>query len=256
MPQARLSDLLKQAALRHLPRPALMSQCAVCKSWPSQQVCAACVSRFTPTGPRCRQCALRLPPGYATDSEAVCIACLRQPPPIDRALTCFDYGYPWSDVIGRYKFGEWPGLAPFLARLMLGKPDLLERFTQLEPADLVIPIPLADARLQTRGFNQAWELAHALATLSRTPARADAKLLLRTQSTRPQTELKREARAANVHNAFQLEPLRAGLVDGRSVVLVDDVMTTGASLFSAAKALRLAGAAHITAVVLARTPAP
>ena len=88
---------------------------------------------------------------------------------------------------------------------------------------------------------------------SASPARADALLLLRTRNTRPQTELKRGARLANVKGAFQVDPLRAAELRGRRVVLVDDVMTSGASLYTAAQVLRDAGAAHVTAVVLART---
>ena len=72
--------------------------------------------------------------------------------------------------------------------------------------------------------------------------------------TRPQSQLGREARLTNVKGAFQVDPLRAPSLAGRRVVLVDDVMTSGASLFAAAQVLRAAGAAHITAVVLARTP--
>ena len=73
--------------------------------------------------------------------------------------------------------------------------------------------------------------------------------------TQPQTTLQREARLANVRNAFQLDPLRAQVVAGRHVVLVDDVMTSGASLFTAAEVLRAAGAAQITAIAFARTSA-
>ena len=118
----------------------------------------------------------------------------------------------------------------------------------------MLPVPLSKERLQTRGFNQAWELAHALARQSGSAATTDSTLLLRVKNTRPQTELKREARLANVKGAFQIDPLRVVDIKGKRVVLVDDVMTSGASLFTAAEALRAAGAAHITGIVLARTP--
>jgi predicted amidophosphoribosyltransferase len=86
-------------------------------------------------------------------------------------------------------------------------------------------------------------------------AQADAELLLRVRHTRPQSQLKRAARLANVKGAFQVDPLRVAELRGRRVLLVDDVMTSGASLFTAAQALRDAGAAHVMAVVLARTAA-
>ena len=76
----------------------------------------------------------------------------------------------------------------------------------------------------------------------------------RVKHTRAQTELQREARLANLKGAFQVDPLRVALLAGRRVILVDDVMTSGASLFTAASVLRAAGAAHITGIVLARTP--
>ncbi|MDD5325603.1 MAG: phosphoribosyltransferase family protein, partial [Polaromonas sp.] len=108
-------------------------------------------------------------------------------------------------------------------------------------------------RLRTRGFNQAWERASALARQSQSRAKADARLLLRVKNTPAQSQLKREARLANVKGAFQIDPLRVAEIKARRVVLVDDVMTSGASMFTAAQTLREAGAAHITGLVLART---
>ena len=118
----------------------------------------------------------------------------------------------------------------------------------LEQADLVVPMPLARERLAERGYNQALLLARHLA-----PDKTDATLLLRTRHTAAQSALTRAERLQNVQGAFAVEPLRAHELRGRRVVLVDDVMTTGASLRAAASALRLAGAAHITALVFART---
>ena len=103
-------------------------------------------------------------------------------------------------------------------------------------------------RLAERGFNQALLLAQHLA-----PLRTDARLLLRTRHTPAQSELKRAERLRNVQGVFAVEPLRADELRDRRVVLVDDVMTSGASLHAASLALRQAGAAHITALVFART---
>lgn len=240
-----------------LPRlPGFASQCAVCRSWPARQVCPPCVARFAPPQRRCERCALALPDGLALRPRAgpdLCTTCVRQPPPLDQALAAVPYGYPWSNLIARYKFGEQHGWAAFFAALLLKTPGVPQAFAGLNAHDWVIALPLSAERLQTRGFNQAWELASALARQSQTPARSDARLLLRVKHTRPQSQLKREARLTNVQGAFQLDPLRVAEVAGRRVVLVDDVMTSGASLFTAAQALRDAGAVHITGVVLART---
>jgi ComF family protein len=185
--------------------------------------------------------------------QQVCADCMRQRPPLDGTLAAVPYAYPWSNLITHYKFGEQHGWAGFFAGLLLRTPGVSQALAELQAQDWIIPLPLSDQRLQTRGFNQAWELASALAHQSQSRAQADTRLLLRVKHTRPQSQLKREARLANVKGAFQVDPLRATELDGRRVVLVDDVMTSGASLFAAAQALRDAGAAHITAVVLART---
>ncbi|MES2190386.1 MAG: ComF family protein [Pseudomonadota bacterium] len=232
------------------------SQCAVCHSWPSQQVCGDCISRFSPALARCKSCALALPPDLSMGvrtSPGLCMDCIRNAPPLDAMLVAASYAYPWSDLITRYKFGDQPGWAPFFAGLMLDAPGIRQELEDLQPGDLIIPMPLSAERLQSRGFNQAWELASALARLSGSPASADARLLLRTRDTRPQTELKREARLANVKGAFQPDPLRLQAVAGKRIVLVDDVVTSGASIFTAARALRAAGAAHVTGVAIAKT---
>ncbi|HAL38490.1 MAG TPA: ComF family protein [Polaromonas sp.] len=240
-----------------LPRlPGFASQCAVCRSWPARQVCQPCEARFATVQPRCDHCALALPADLSMGLRAgpdLCAACARQRPPLDRALAAVPYAYPWSTLIASYKFGEQHGWAAFFAALLLKTPGVLQVFADLDVKDWVVPLPLSAERLQTRGFNQAWELASALARQTQTRANPDAQLLLRVKHTRPQSQLKREARLTNVKGAFQVDPLRVAELEGRRVVLVDDVMTSGASLFTAAQALREAGAAHITAVVLART---
>lgn len=118
----------------------------------------------------------------------------------------------------------------------------------LDKADLVLPIPLSVQRLAFRGYNQSWELAKQLSA-----PKANVQLLLRTRDTPSQRLLPRHERLANLVDAFAVEPLKAGQLRGKRVVLVDDVMTTGASLHSAALVLRQAGAVHISALVLART---
>ena len=232
----------------------LPSQCAVCRCWPTQAVCAACTARFAKGDSRCPCCAALLPAGLRASSPQQCMDCIRQPPPLDSTLAALDYIYPWSGLISAYKFGGQSGWAPFFAGLLLKGPGVAQALKNLHPTDWVLPIPLSKERLQTRGFNQSWELTKALAGQSGCPSQTSSTLLLRVKNTRPQTDLKREARLANVKGAFQVDPLRAADLQGRRVVLVDDVMTSGASLFTAAEVLRAAGAAHITGIVLARTP--
>jgi ComF family protein len=219
------------------------SQCAVCHAWPAQPVCEACVTRFAQPCPRCTTCALPVPAGVAR-----CGACVVQAPPLDRCLTAVTYAYPWSGCIGRFKFQQSPGWAGTLATLLRSTPWAEHA---LERAHRVLPVPLSADRLRERGFNQALELARRLA-----PHKTDPHLLLRIRHTAAQSQLPRAQRLRNVAGAFAIDPLRSDALRGQRVVLVDDVMTSGASLFAAAAALRAAGAAHITALVLARTDAP
>ncbi|WP_309951547.1 MULTISPECIES: ComF family protein [Variovorax] len=221
----------------------LPSQCEVCRAWPSRRICDACVARFAPPAARCSSCALAVPEGVVRCGE-----CVGDPPPLDACLAACDYAWPWPDCIAQFKFRGEAGWAGPLSTLMRSVPWVEPA---LEQCDAVLPMPMAPARLRERGFNQALELARRLA-----PAKTDAALLLRTRDTPAQIGLERAERLRNLRGAFAVEPMRASQLQGRRVVLVDDVMTTGASLFSAAAALRLAGAAHITAVVLARTGSP
>jgi ComF family protein len=183
----------------------------------------------------------------------LCAACAVQPPPLESTVAGLHYAYPWSTLIAGYKFGGQHGWAGFFAGLLLQSPGTARLFAELGPDDWVLPMPLAAQRLQTRGFNQAWELCAELAQQTGTQARTDATLLLRVRHTRPQSQLKRKERLANVKGAFQVDPLRTAELQGRRVVLVDDVMTSGASIYTAAQVLRDAGAAHVAAAVLART---
>jgi ComF family protein len=155
------------------------------------------------------------------------------------------YQYPWSTLIAQYKFNGQAGWARSFAVLMRSAPWIEP---VLEQVQLVLPMPLSAQRLAERGFNQALVLARALA-----PAKTDAGLLLKVRHTPAQTALDRKDRLDNMKGAFAVDPLRAAQLRGRHIALVDDVMTSGASLFSAAQVLRQAGAARITALVLART---
>lgn len=218
----------------------LPSQCLVCHDWPAQSVCEVCVSRFAQPQPRCRSCALRVPEGVSH-----CGACIRTPPPLDACLAAVSYDYPWSDLIVDYKFHQQAGRAGAFALLLRSTPWVEP---SLDAADIVVPMPLSRQRLQERGFNQALLLAQQLA-----PQRTEHRLLLRIKDTPPQSSLTRSERLNSLNDAFAVEPLLAQRLKGARIVLVDDVMTSGASLYAAACTLRAAGAAHITGIVVART---
>jgi len=216
------------------------AQCEVCRAWPAAPLCAGCLAEFAVPRHRCRLCALAVPEGVER-----CGRCLREPLPLDECHAAVSYGFPWAGLVARLKFSGDAGWAETFAEVMAGHPGIR---SCVADADLVLPMPLAPPRLAARGFNQAWELARRLA-----PGKADPAVAVRLRDTPPQARLDRAARLANLRHAFAVEPSQAARVRGRGVVLVDDVMTSGASLASLAQALHQAGAARVAAVVLART---
>jgi ComF family protein len=216
------------------------SQCRVCHSWPAQPVCDACVAEFAQPQPRCSTCALPLPAG-----QPQCGACLKTPPPLDLCLAAAPYAFPWAHLMADFKFHDQPALGKFFAHLLKATPWVEPA---IEAADLLLPMPLSQQRLQVRGYNQALLLAQHLQARK---TRAD--LLLRIADTPAQHTLKRAQRLTGLDHSFAVEPLKVSHIKGARLLLVDDVMTTGASLYAAARVLKAAGAAHITGLVIART---
>ncbi|MED5617928.1 ComF family protein [Ideonella sp. BN130291] len=227
--------------------PPLPSLCAVCHRWARGRLCNACLTRFGSAVPRCLQCALRVPHGVQR-----CGACLRRPgAPVDASVAAVDYAFPWDGLIAGYKFHQRLDLAGALARLLHAA---LVRQPELPPATLVLPVPLSRERLRERGYNQAWELARRVARWRGT--QANAGVLSRIRDTAHQLGLSESERVSNLRGAFLVEPGQAQHLQGRTVALVDDVLTSGATAHEAARVLRAAGAAQVQLWVVARTAAP
>ncbi|WIV96715.1 ComF family protein [Kinneretia aquatilis] len=223
-------------------------QCAVCRAWSTARVCADCLLRYARPAPRCWTCAARLPPELSGRREAKCGRCLREPPPLDRTVAALDYSFPWDGLLQHYKFHH----ALDLRETLLERLHQALSIAQVEPPDWLLPVPLAPERLKERGYNQSYELARALAR--RRQLACDAHLLLRVRSTTQQARLPLQERGHNVKQAFAVEPGRLADLRGSHVAVLDDVMTSGATVFEIARVLRQAGAAHVEAWVVARTP--
>jgi len=227
------------------------SQCAICKAWPSHAICHECVAAFGQPQARCRVCArLSLAP--------LCSDCIQSPTAsgdsgasaafgaLDACWAALNYAWPWSPLISQFKFFSQPAWARSFASIMRSTPFAQDAIDQ---AHLLLPIPLSAARLAERGFNQSLLLA-----LQLSPSKTQSHLLLRTRHTQAQSQLNRQARLSNLLGAFAMSPLEAGAVRGQHILLIDDVMTSGATLNLVAQVLKQAGAKEVCALVLAKTP--
>jgi ComF family protein len=217
--------------------------CEICRQGCQGALCLPCVAQFAAPVPRCGVCGLRL--GLPAPA---CARCRREPPPFEHTVCAVEYAFPWDRLIGAFKFQGRAELARALASRLL---DAVRRSAAPRP-ELVLPIPLAARRLAERGYNQAWEIARPVAAALRIPA--DPALLTRPLDTGPQAELARGERLQNLRTAFMVDPARRGALRGRHVALVDDVMTTGATVREATATLLRAGAGSVQVWAFARTP--
>lgn len=222
--------------------------CQICLQQPAGKnlgyVCACCrkgIGWVEP--PFCRRCGLPYP--GEIDSPFECSNCNREVFHFEWARASVVISNPVLEVIHRYKYQRHTYFEPFLAELLIARAQF-----ELHPSEfeVIVPVPLHPVRRREREFNQAERLALHLSRATGIPMNASA--LQRVQPTRTQTALSRKERHNNVRNAFEIGP--SGLASGSSVVLVDDVMTTGATTNACARALRAAGAGRVVVWTLAR----
>lgn len=232
------------AALRGLChgawRHALPTQCALCGNLSRDVLCDACDEIYwNEARLRCPRCALPLPRNVATH----CSFCAQVRPAFDATVTLADYAPPLDQLVADLKFRSRIELGhDFARRLALASQDLLEL------PDALIAVPLSASRLSSRGYNQAWVIARALAR--RLGVRADPRAVVRVRDTGQQALLGATARHVNLAGAFALRKT----VRDQHVGIVDDVMTSGTTLDSLARMLKDAGARRITNFVALRTP--
>ncbi len=227
-------------ALARLGRAVLPPACVVCggEGRDGLDLCAPCRDALPWNTHACRRCGLPL---AGEGTQVVCGLCQLAPPPLECVQCPLHYAFPVDRLLPRLKFHGDLAAGEVLATLAAWAFDPAER-----PAALV-PVPLHPARLRQRGYDQALEIARAFARHGGPPVRADA--LRRVRATAAQTTLTAAARRANLGGAFTLRP---GVALPAHVALVDDVMTTGATLHACAHVLLTGGVTRVDAWCLAR----
>lgn len=230
-----------QRLFLHVADTLLPPTCHVCGATAQGvPVCADCLDELPRAGAdACPVCALPSTAGLC------CGECLRQPPAFDATTACFAYAFPVDSMLLALKYQYRLGLAGFFAgELGRAAGDLAGR------VDVVLPMPLHPRRLAERGFNQAVEIARPLAQASGLALELTA--VRRVRNTGVQAGLGRAARLRNPVGAFE----SSDAVKGLRVLVVDDVMTTGATLNALADCLKRQGASRVENLVVARTPLP
>lgn len=193
--------------------------------------------------PHCARCGL--PFAYDQGPDALCGGCAASPPAFDRARQALRYNDLSAKLIVGFKRADRTHQLPAFAAWLQRAAGMM-----LEEADMVCCVPLHRSRLLSRRFNQSALMALALGRLGRRPVAVD--LLERCRATASQGGLNRNQRFENLRGAIVVRPRRAALCDGRRVLLVDDVYTTGATVEACARALKRGGAAAVDVVTLAR----
>ena len=239
---------------------AFPTDCALCGGELSSdgrlRICLACWESLQPwRGPLCARCGLPFASPHALDSSlAECGVCREDGPPFDGARSFGLYGGKLRLVILRLKFAGEGRLGSRLGELLASTWDTLPQMGEVA-SPLIVPVPLHPSRRRERGFNQSELLAAGLVRALRMQSGGAAlqvskACLRRKRATPPQTGLSVAARRENLRGAFEV--VNPSEVRGRTIVLVDDVMTTGATLSACARALKRAGAANIMGLTLAR----
>ena len=242
---ARCSAAL-QAPFRRALDLALPPLCPACREpvGSGNGLCAVCWSKLSPIAPPyCER--LGIPFIYDPGPGILSMQAIADPPAYTRARAAVRYDDIARALVHAYKYGDRLDLAPMIGAWMARAGREL-----LADADVIVPVPLHWRRLWARRFNQSALLAQVISRTTRVPAVNDA--LLRVKATPHQVGLSRAERVENVQGAFRVNAKSLGQVAGRRVLLVDDVLTSGATADTCARALLRAGAGHVDVLVFAR----
>jgi len=245
MIQTSFSRQILQGLL-HLVFP---SDCAICQTPLRHEgipfICQSCWEKLSPLpGPFCPQCGrpFASPVALIHSPAHTCGACRQHPPAFTRAWSLYAYRSPLKEALALFKYQGKVVLGYPLAHL------LVQHLPVLPSIEVIIPVPLHAQRLREREFNQSALLANPLSQ------HLDRPLILgqltRTRQTRPQTSLTRKERLSNLRGAFAVK--KPETIQGKTILLIDDVMTTGTTLHECAATLRAAGSGQVYGLTLAR----
>lgn len=218
-----------------------MKRCAVCQVHTEQALCSGCQSLIQAPRNPCQICAKPL-----NQADGVCGECRSDPPAFSQTICAAIYEQPVSIWVQQLKFGDRLDRARIMAEA------LLEPMTSIAPKVPIIPVPLHPKRLLARGYNQAYEVAKIITKQQNRPLFAD--ILIRTKNTAMQAELHEKQRSANVRAAFDVsKDFVNEAIKSETVIVLDDVMTTGQTLRSISNCLIKAGVKQVIVAVFARS---
>jgi ComF family protein len=235
------------AAFRLVADTVYPPRCPSCQTYVAAEgnFCSECFQKLQMIdAPMCACCGV--PFVIAVEADTRCPECLDNPPEFDVARAALVYDAVSAPLVTALKFNDqWANLARYVQLMVrAGKPIL-------EGADILVPVPLHWRRLLRRKFNQSALLAYGVARETGLPCAPE--MLRRTIYTKPQMRMTRQERLKNVKRAFAVPEPAQEMLRNKMVVLVDDVVTTGATVNACAKALKSAGAKEVRVLALART---
>lgn len=219
-------------------------RCLLCQAnTHNHEICIHCAENFKPIiSPLCTLCGA--PFLTEGDESHLCGGCIKETPPFDIARSLFYYNEKMSFAIQRLKYAGKSSLAIALGRLLFNHPLTEETF------DRIVPVPLHISRLRERGFNQSQLIARRLEKKTFCPV--DPFIIERTKRTLTQVGMKRKERILNVKGAFRIRDAAFASIRGESILLIDDVFTTGATVGECSRILKKGGAEKVSVLTLAR----
>lgn len=221
------------------------NKCIICDNYSSSyELCNECWSNCSfITKPYCFICSH--PFAYETDPKAICGACVATKPKYDRAIALLKYDHHSKKIIHKFKYQDQLHILNYLTNLMLNMGKEL-----IEQSDIIIPVPMHKYKLLKRGYNQAALLAMNLAKITKLKYLPQA--LTKLENSTPQAGLKKEERAKNIKHSFELNEKFTADLKGKNILLIDDVITTGATISECTKILKKAKPSKVYVLAVAK----